>query len=372
MEEPSGGDSSSVFPLQSPPMAVGILSVLMFSISPPPPFVTHMGTLFIVGFRSRRSHRDEVRRHRSHEGETSMPHAARESDRVGASHLQPVVGVTPVHGDGKMWSIYSFGYHATSGDDLNNNGSHRYDGSLGAGVSGGEPNSPRFSGFDHGRCNLFVAVNRWAMVGSCRDALGVVPESQAASNDGLSCQSDLGGGSMQGRPAPLRLICWWPWTVGHVGLAVCARGCCSFLASPCGVGMWFATYWEVKTLPTWLAGTDGSDTLVRCFLLEGGVREVLPLLRVGTSGGNPKSDSGWDECGASESHSYWGLVGCSVCWRNQWEGLEVLGVGDLLCILVRLLTDMHMQLHAWWASSGNLAVTSVDVVVEAFLNTTTS
>jgi hypothetical protein len=62
----------------------------MFSISLLPPFMTRRGTLFIVGFRSRWSHRDEDRRHRSHKGGTSMPHAARELDRVGASRLQPV------------------------------------------------------------------------------------------------------------------------------------------------------------------------------------------------------------------------------------------------------------------------------------------
>jgi hypothetical protein len=90
MEEPFGGDSGGVSPLQSPPAAAGRLSILEFSISPPPPFATHIGTLFIVGLRSRRSHRDEDRRHQSHEGGTGMLHVARESDRVGASHLQPV------------------------------------------------------------------------------------------------------------------------------------------------------------------------------------------------------------------------------------------------------------------------------------------
>jgi hypothetical protein len=90
MEEPSGGDSGGVSPLQSPPTAADRLSISVFSISLLPPFATRMRTLFIVGFRSRRSHRDEDRWHRSHEGGTGMPHAARESDRVGASHLQPV------------------------------------------------------------------------------------------------------------------------------------------------------------------------------------------------------------------------------------------------------------------------------------------
>jgi hypothetical protein len=44
-------------------VAAGRLSILMFSISPPPPFMTHRGTLFIVGFRSRQSHRDKDRQH---------------------------------------------------------------------------------------------------------------------------------------------------------------------------------------------------------------------------------------------------------------------------------------------------------------------
>jgi hypothetical protein len=90
MEEPSRGDSSGVSSLQSSPTTAGRLSVLVFSISPPPPFASRRGTLFIEGFRSRRSHRGEDRRHRSHKEGTSMPHTTRESDRVGASHLQPV------------------------------------------------------------------------------------------------------------------------------------------------------------------------------------------------------------------------------------------------------------------------------------------
>jgi hypothetical protein len=90
MEEPFRGDSGGISPLQSSLAATGSLSALVFLISPPPPFVTRRGTLFIVGFRSRRSHRDKDRRHRSHDGGTSMPHAARESDRVGASGLQPI------------------------------------------------------------------------------------------------------------------------------------------------------------------------------------------------------------------------------------------------------------------------------------------
>jgi hypothetical protein len=73
MGEPSGGDSSGVSPLQSPSAVDGRLPVLMFSIPPLPHFATRKGGLFIVGFRSRWSHRDEDQWHQSHEGETSMP-----------------------------------------------------------------------------------------------------------------------------------------------------------------------------------------------------------------------------------------------------------------------------------------------------------
>ena len=69
MEEPSGGDSGSVPP--PPPIFSGgsLLShVSWFCVSPPPPRETPRGTIFIVGFRSRRSRGDEDRRHRSHEG----------------------------------------------------------------------------------------------------------------------------------------------------------------------------------------------------------------------------------------------------------------------------------------------------------------
>jgi hypothetical protein len=87
MEEPSEGDSGGVFPLQSSPMVAGRLSISVFSISLPPSFVTRRGTLFIVGFKSRRSHRDEDRRHQSHEEATSMPHATKASGRVGLANL---------------------------------------------------------------------------------------------------------------------------------------------------------------------------------------------------------------------------------------------------------------------------------------------
>jgi hypothetical protein len=93
MEEPSGGDSSGVSPsnlqlgFKQSLAAVARLSVLVFLISPPPPFATRRGTLFIVSFRSRRSHMDEDRRCRSHEMVTSMSHAAKASGHMGLAHL---------------------------------------------------------------------------------------------------------------------------------------------------------------------------------------------------------------------------------------------------------------------------------------------
>ena len=68
MEKTSGGDSGGVS---------------WFCVSPPPPRETPRGTIFIVGFRSRRSHGDENRRHRSHEGKNKGSHAAKESSHVG-------------------------------------------------------------------------------------------------------------------------------------------------------------------------------------------------------------------------------------------------------------------------------------------------
>ena len=91
MEEPSGGDSGSVSPLRSSPAAAFCLLFRVFRVSPPPPHETPRGTLFIVGFRSRRSHGDENGRHRSHEGEKRWSYAARESDRVGP----PILGLGP-------------------------------------------------------------------------------------------------------------------------------------------------------------------------------------------------------------------------------------------------------------------------------------
>ena len=77
MEEPTGGDSGSVSPLRSSPAAAFCLLFRVYRVSPLSPRETPRGTLFIVGFRSRRSHGDENGRHRSHEGEKRVPHAAR-------------------------------------------------------------------------------------------------------------------------------------------------------------------------------------------------------------------------------------------------------------------------------------------------------
>jgi hypothetical protein len=49
--------------------------------------VTHKGTLFIDGFRSRRIHRDEDRRHRSNEVGISRSHTAQASGRMGHAHF---------------------------------------------------------------------------------------------------------------------------------------------------------------------------------------------------------------------------------------------------------------------------------------------
>jgi hypothetical protein len=87
MEEPSGGDSGGIYPLQSSPTAADRLSISVFSISSPPPFATRRGTLYIVGFRSRRSQRDEDRRHQSNEVRTSSPHAAQASGCMGHAYF---------------------------------------------------------------------------------------------------------------------------------------------------------------------------------------------------------------------------------------------------------------------------------------------
>ena len=73
MEEPSGGDSGGVSPLRSSPAAAFCLLFLGFCVSPPPPSETPRGTIFIVGFRSRRSHGDENGRHRSHKAQDRDP-----------------------------------------------------------------------------------------------------------------------------------------------------------------------------------------------------------------------------------------------------------------------------------------------------------
>ena len=83
MEEPSGGDSGGVPP---PPIFFGgsLLSLVSwFCVSPPPPSRKRRGTIFIVGFRSRGSFGTKDRRKRSHEGPDGVPHAAKESGRVG-------------------------------------------------------------------------------------------------------------------------------------------------------------------------------------------------------------------------------------------------------------------------------------------------
>ena len=83
MEEPSGGDSGGVSPIRSSPAAAFYLLFRVFRVSPPPPRETPRGTIFIVVFRSRRSHGDENGRHRSHEAQDGGSHAAKESCRVG-------------------------------------------------------------------------------------------------------------------------------------------------------------------------------------------------------------------------------------------------------------------------------------------------
>ena len=75
METPEGERRSlpEVIPVAFPPPIFSNGSLLSpvswFCVSPLPPFETHRGTIFIVGFRSRRSHGDEDRRHRSLEGQ---------------------------------------------------------------------------------------------------------------------------------------------------------------------------------------------------------------------------------------------------------------------------------------------------------------
>ena len=91
MEEPSGGDSGSVSPLRSSLAAAFYLLFRGFCVSLPP-----RGTIFTVGFRSRRSHGDEDRRHRSHEGEKGVPHASWYRGRVGPPHLVLVAPIASI------------------------------------------------------------------------------------------------------------------------------------------------------------------------------------------------------------------------------------------------------------------------------------
>ena len=79
MEEPSGGDSGSVSPLRSSPATAFCLLFRDFCVSPPPPFETHRGPIFIVGFRSKGSFGKKNRRQRSHEAQFRGSHAAKES-----------------------------------------------------------------------------------------------------------------------------------------------------------------------------------------------------------------------------------------------------------------------------------------------------
>ena len=83
MEEPSGGDSGGVSPLQSSPATAFCLLFLGFVFLRRLLRETPRGTIFIVGFRSRRSHGDENGRHRSHEAQDGGSHVAKESGRVG-------------------------------------------------------------------------------------------------------------------------------------------------------------------------------------------------------------------------------------------------------------------------------------------------
>ena len=57
--------------------------VSWFCVSPQPARETPRGTIFIVGFRSRRSQGDKDRQQRSHEAQNKGSHAAKESGHVG-------------------------------------------------------------------------------------------------------------------------------------------------------------------------------------------------------------------------------------------------------------------------------------------------
>ena len=86
MEEPSGGDSGGVSPpLRSSLAAAFYLLFRGLCVSPTPPRETPRVTILIVGFRSRRRHWDEDRRHRRLEAQDRGPQAAKESGPVGPS-----------------------------------------------------------------------------------------------------------------------------------------------------------------------------------------------------------------------------------------------------------------------------------------------
>ena len=62
-----------------------LISVSVFLCLRPTPSGKLQGTIYAVGFRSRRNQGDEDRRHQSHKGERGWSHAARYRGRVGPS-----------------------------------------------------------------------------------------------------------------------------------------------------------------------------------------------------------------------------------------------------------------------------------------------
>ena len=89
--EPSGGGFRWRFP---PSIFSGgsLLSLCFwFCVSPPPPLENPRGAIFIVGFRSRRSHGDEDRWQQSLEGPDEWSHAARYRGRMG----HPLLALRP-------------------------------------------------------------------------------------------------------------------------------------------------------------------------------------------------------------------------------------------------------------------------------------
>ena len=78
------GDHPGSAPPEFPPSNLQLLiSVSVFLCLRPPPSGKCRGTIYAVGFRSRRNQGDEDRRHRSHEGEKGVPHAACYRGRMG-------------------------------------------------------------------------------------------------------------------------------------------------------------------------------------------------------------------------------------------------------------------------------------------------